>query len=555
MLGVLCPGTRPQGLSARSGWAHRPPHPGLFITRSPFQRGSSVEPGLRGACGWFLGSGTLCLTGARRRAGSWRRGCSGGSTASLTPFLPPCGEGRAGPCGAQGDGCDGCAQGPCTPALLPAPGVTALAWRARMPALGTPAARGERSPPFSEPPAPAARGLRPPPTALRCRVVAGVLCDGCAWLSPSLRRGLPPGLVPRRCCERPGVPRGEAWYEPSRFFHHFLLWACFPGSASAVIQPGAGAGSQPWSPSLGLASLTTKTSSQLLTSAPHTPALLGGVGGFTRVLLGQGQCPSLLGVGLWRASVNTTALRRKMMMVKDQTRGPTSNPVFRSPRAGGSVPSAFFSLPGDLFQVGVTVFCPGTLLPAGSTAPAKLRPCLWVPSPMSVTPPLLSPLVPTAGRACSCPPPAPAQHIASCFPFLSPRQSHPVHPGRLGTRLGLPEDPRAPGPCQLPGRCITSPTAGSVACGVGRGTGLFRQLPARFARSLPGLPGAWWEQLGTGFWAGGVRAGPRKGTTCFCTSARCSLAPISALLPVSGPAAGGRSRGVKEGAGSPAQER
>ena len=90
------------------------------------------------------------------------------------------------------------------------------------------------------------------------------------------------------------MSHSDALYELHHFFHRFLPWACFLGSASVMIH--AGAGSQPWSPSLCLAWLKTKTSSQLLTSATHTPALLGGDGGFTRLLLGQGQCPSLLDV-------------------------------------------------------------------------------------------------------------------------------------------------------------------------------------------------------------------------------------------------------------------
>lgn len=43
--------------------------------------------------------------GCERRC--WRRGCFGGSAASLTPFSLPDGEGRAGARHAQGDGCSG----------------------------------------------------------------------------------------------------------------------------------------------------------------------------------------------------------------------------------------------------------------------------------------------------------------------------------------------------------------------------------------------------------------------------------------------------------------
>lgn len=247
--------------------------------------------------------------------------------------------------------------------------------------------------------------------------------------------------VPLRRSEHPGVSHGDALYEPHHFFHCFPPWACFLGRDSA-----RGWGwEQPWSPSLCLACLKTKTSSQLLTSAPHTPALLGGDGGFTRLLLGRGQRPSLLDVRLWRASVNATALRGKVVMVGDlsflSTRPgdpPPPPSIYCSPAGDGNVPSAFFSLPGDLFQTKVTLCCPGTPLPAGSTAPTELGTCSWVPSPVSITPPLPSPPCPH-GRAF-----APAQHVASHFPFLSPGQSHHVHPERLGTGLRLPGD-RQPG--------------------------------------------------------------------------------------------------------------
>lgn len=49
--------------------------------------------------------------------------------------------------------------------------------------------------------------------------------------------------VPLHCPEHPSVSRGDVLYKPRHFFHHFLPWACFLGSVSVMIHPGAGAGS------------------------------------------------------------------------------------------------------------------------------------------------------------------------------------------------------------------------------------------------------------------------------------------------------------------------
>lgn len=96
---------------------------------------------------------------------------------------------------------------------------------------------------------------------LLCRLVSSVSYSGCAWLSPGHPLALL--MVPLCCLEHPGVSRADAMCELHHFFHRFLPWVCFLGSASVVIHPGAG--SQPWSPSVCFAWLRTKTLSQLLT--------------------------------------------------------------------------------------------------------------------------------------------------------------------------------------------------------------------------------------------------------------------------------------------------
>lgn len=146
--------------------------------------------------------------------------------------------------------------------------------------------------------------------------------------------------------------------------------------------------------------------------------------GASSPVAGQGQCPSLLDVRLWRASVNGTTLRGKIVMVGDLFFLSTT-PSYRSPTSHGSIPSAFFCLPGNLFQPEVTLCCPGTPLPAESPAPTKLRTRVPCPSP----PRCRHHLVSAAGRSFV----QSARRLS--LPFPVPR-AEPPRPPRVsrGTR-------------------------------------------------------------------------------------------------------------------------
>lgn len=181
--------------------------------------------------------------------------------ALLTLSLLPCGdeEGRAGAHGAsiKGDGCDGCSW-PCTLRWLRATFSSQLNCTSPMHLCSsasnaashrTNVLKGERSQSFF-------KCLCIPP-GLLCRLVS----SGCASLSPGHHLALL--MVPLCCSEHPSVSHGDALCELHHFFHRFLPWVCFLGSASVVIHPRAG--SQAWSPSMCFAWLRTKTLPQLLT--------------------------------------------------------------------------------------------------------------------------------------------------------------------------------------------------------------------------------------------------------------------------------------------------
>lgn len=156
-------------------------------------------------------------------------------------------------------------------------------------------------------------------------------------------------------------------------------------------------------------------------------------------MLGRGQCPSAGGEAFVSFTQSGSFGREDGdgggSLLTDQTRlHPATPPICCSPVGDGSIPSAFFSLPGHLFQPEVTLCHPGTPLPPGTTAPTTLGMCSWVPSPVSVTPPpppAVTTLSPRQGIHAAVPP-CQLSAVASHFPFLSPGQSHCGHPSAWG---------------------------------------------------------------------------------------------------------------------------
>lgn len=123
----------------------------------------------------------------------------------------------------------------------------------------------------------------------------------------------------------------------------------------------------------------------------------------------------------------------------------------------GSIPSAFFSLPGHLFHPEVTLCHPGTPFPAGTTAPTKLSMCSWVPSPMSVTPSprLLSPPGPH-GRAFTQPSPHASSALSPLTSLSCPQSRATVATRAPGDRAEAPWGPTAAsakGLCRGGGTC------------------------------------------------------------------------------------------------------
>lgn len=116
-----------------------------------------------------------------------------------------------------------------------------------------------------------------------------------------------------------------------------------------------------------------------------------------------------------------------MVIVGDLTNqpgGPPSTPCTFTALCGSTVAAA--PVHGDLFHPEVITCCPWTLLPAQSTAPTKLRTCLWLPSPVPVTP-WCCDLPCPHNRACAQPSPHASSARRLSLPFSVPR-TKPPHP-------------------------------------------------------------------------------------------------------------------------------